>query len=1285
MKSSLVSSSQPQSVVSGDLNNDHRIDFVVANSGTDNIGVFIARSNGTFAKQQTYPTGSGSRPRSLAINDFNNDNYPDIVVANYDTNNIGLFLGYGNGTFDNQRIIPQGSSHPLFVTTGDFNKDNHMDITVVKYGTNTISILLGYGNGSFQHPLTYSTGYDSFPCSLAVADFNNDSHLDIVVANFGTNNIGVLLNYGNGTFTNQQIYTTILNSNPSSLAAGDFNNDNILDIVVANNANGSVGIFFGNGNGTFLPQVSYEIGSKSYPQYVTVSDIYKDNALDVVIADPQNDYIHVLPGYGNGSFATIATYKGVPGSKPVWISVDDFNNNNRADIVVVNNGTNNVVVLMDYFAKPSARLNSSRVAGLGDVGAVVVNDFNNDSILDIAFKAATDIVVFMGLGNSIFDEQRNYSTPEGSSPQYICTGDVNNDNQIDIIIVDYGLNGLDVFLGYGNGSFDTMRNFSTGVGSLPLWVALGDFNDDNALDAVSANYGTESIGILLGNGNGNFTLTSTFFLNDNPTSIAVDSINNDNHLDIVVSTGSGQVGIYLGQGNSTFISIAWYLTGDYYSSWSISVGDFNRDNYSDIVVANTGIDNVGVLLGYGNGSFAPQTSYSTGISSLPCYVIVADCNNDNISDIVATLEGSDEVVILYGYGNGTFQILRRYSTGLGSQPYGIVAADLNNDTHLEFVVALSGTGDIAILTEYQAAEFANEIVYLTGAAPQPTSVDIADFNNDNRLDIVVANSGTDSLSILLATSNGTFSMEMTYFIGTDFYPQYVITCDIDKDNQTDIVSANTKNNSISVIMGYGNGSFAEQMIYSTGDNTSPYAVVAGDVNNDSRLDLVIVTKGRYNIGILFGYDYTSFQTQQPCKSIDNSGSFGIIAGYFTNDYVLDLAATFYDSDSWCIYLGHGNGSFTISEIYSLPNGSGPFRIGVGDFNNDNQSDIVITNLWAGNIVVYLGYGNGTFRHISLYSTGETSAPLAVTFGDFNNDSRLDIVVANHGSDNIGVFVGYGNGSFETMITYSTGAGSSPYCVTVADFNNDGQLDIAVANDDTSNVGILLGYGNGTFVNQVTFRLGNTAGPNGLTVGDFNGDNQLDIATANNNDDTVGILLGYGNGSFAPFTKYLTGDGSQPNCISVGDFNNDNILDIAVTNYGTKNIVVLFGFGDGSFLLGTAYSTGIASLPYALVNGDFNKDSRLDIAVASRQSSKIGIFLGGDRQPFAGVMKYFLDSPIEPHSVALGDFNNDSWLDIVVANDGTNNVGILFGPFREYFGGWLHSIGNWFCSLFSSYG
>ena len=319
------------------------------------IGIFISNDNGTFTNQQTFSTGYQSRPYSIIVNHFNNDNYQDIAVANYGNNNIGIFIGNGNGTFDNQKVFSLGSSHPLFITTNDFNNDNKMDIVVVNYGTNNIGILLGNGDGSFQNQITYFIAYDSIPYSLAIGDFNKDNQLDIAVANYGTNNIVILLGYGNGSFVNQNIYTTDVNSNPSSIAVGDLNNDNHLDIIVANNGTGNIGIFIGYGNGTFAEQLTFSISFNSHPQYITVGNFDQDNQLDVVVVDSENDQIHFLSQYNNGTFGKVTTYDDIPQSNPFSIAIDDFNKDNQSDIVVANYGTNNILILSGYSSIPSVR------------------------------------------------------------------------------------------------------------------------------------------------------------------------------------------------------------------------------------------------------------------------------------------------------------------------------------------------------------------------------------------------------------------------------------------------------------------------------------------------------------------------------------------------------------------------------------------------------------------------------------------------------------------------------------------------------------------------------------------------------------------------------------------------------------------------------------------------------------------------------------------------------------------------------------------------------------------
>ena len=755
----------------------------------------------------------------------------------------------------------------------------------------------------------------------------------------------------------------------------------------------------------------------------------------------------------------------------------------------------------------------------------------------------------------------------------------------------------------------------------------------------------------------------TYFIGSRslPNSVALGDINNDHYIDIVVAAdGIDGVIVCLGQGNGIFIVMMYFIQGGDISLYgSITLADLNSDNYLDIALANRIGDNISVLLGHGNGMFKTQTTYSSSHGSQPYHIIVDDFNNDNICDIAAANHGTDEIVIFYGYGNGSFELARTYSTGFGTKPHGIIAADFNGDKKLEIVIALWGTGDIALLTEYYAADFVNQTKISTGSALQPYSVAVGDLNNDNQSDIVVANSGIDSLSILFGVGNGMFGMEMTYPIGTSSQPQYVITCDINKDNQLDIVSVNSKMNSISVIMNNGNGSFAEQKVYSTGNGSYPTALASGDLNNDNRLDFVIANKGTDNIGILLGFDYISFQNETSYSSAETSGPVGIVVNDFNNDNFLDIAAVFFKSDSLGILFGYGNGSFATMRTYSTGDGSFPYSIDVGDFNSDGQLDIVVTNLGTKGVGILLGYGNGLFSEILTYSTGKNN-PVAVATGDFNNDSQLDVVVAIYDNTGVGVLLGYGNGSFATAKMYSTELDSTPSSIAVGDFNNDDILDIVVSNYGTNNIGVLLGYGNGTFVYQMSRSRDYCLNPFSVRVGDFNSDDQLDVVTSCRDYHGIAILLGHGNGTFAAVKYRTTGPGTSPQGISVGDFNKDNILDIAVVNSGTNGIVVVFGRGDGEFFLGTEYSTGIGSFSTMLAIGDFNNDSRLDIAVTNHFSNSISIFLGLDSEPFATVTTYTTNAGSKPQSVAVSDFNNDHLLDIVVANYGTDNVGIFLG-------------------------
>ncbi|CAF4364039.1 unnamed protein product, partial [Adineta steineri] len=204
-----------------DLNNDTLPDIVTVNYGTQSISIFYGHGNGNFSSPVTYLTGYDSLPMSLVIGDFNNDNYLDIATANAGTNNVGILFGNQNNTFGNEIIFSTGvGSYPYSIATGYLNDDIFLDIVVANYGTKNIGVFLSNTNGSFTNQITYSIDNAS-PYSIGIGDVNRDNQMDLVVTNQGINNIGVLLASDNGTFESSLTYYSSGSSSSIAFAIYD--------------------------------------------------------------------------------------------------------------------------------------------------------------------------------------------------------------------------------------------------------------------------------------------------------------------------------------------------------------------------------------------------------------------------------------------------------------------------------------------------------------------------------------------------------------------------------------------------------------------------------------------------------------------------------------------------------------------------------------------------------------------------------------------------------------------------------------------------------------------------------------------------------------------------------------------------------------------------------------------------------------------------------------------------------------------------------------------------------
>jgi hypothetical protein len=331
-------------------------------------------------------------------------------------------------------------------------------------------------------------------------------------------------------------------------------------------------------------------------------------------------------------------------------------------------------------------------------------------------------------------------------------------------------------------------------------------------------------------------------------------------------------------------------------------------------------------------------------------------------------------------------------------------------------------------------------------------------------------------------------------------------------------------------------------------------------------------------------------------------------------------------------------------------------IAAGDFNNDGKLDFVMASQGSSaTATIMLGNGDGTFTKGMSYAVG--AWPTAAVVADFNGDGNLDIAFSNSAASGMTILLGNGDGTFSSAATPPVGWAAS---IAVGDFNGDGIADLAVSNNASDYVvTILLGNGDGTFTTGTSVPIPPwLVIPQGILAMDFNSDGKVDLAITSPDVNSpasyvVTILLGNGDGTFAAGQTYATG--AFDISIAGGDFKGNGIFDLAIANYADNTVTILLGNGDGTFTPAATAATGAG--PFQILAGDFNNDGKLDLATVNYRADKVTILLGNGDGTFAAASS----SPAtatSPDGIVTGDFNGDGLLDFVTANYNATTPSIL---------------------------
>ncbi len=1093
----------PESLVAGDFDNDGQVDLGVMNYGSASVSVLLGRGGSLFPK--TGPDNvTGQFPVAVVQGDVNGDGHADLITADRLGNDITVLLGQGDGTFVGAGRFAVGRQ-PKHLVAGDFNGDGRLDVVTGNYyyAVHTVSVLLGNGDGTFQDAVDYDIG--GRPGGLVAADFDGDFNLDLAASisidSYGLGSrIVVLLGEGDGTFAQRTV--TDVGLSPRALVTGDFGGDALPDLAVANYFSADVTILISQEDGIFASLTHSLPGAPfAFPVNLVAGDFDGDLLTDIVVGLYSEDLVMIRQN-SDGSFQDGPISDAAVGFDAMMAG--DFDGDGVLDLATANRfayyyPVNTATVLLGDGVGGFVPTPSFAAGSVPD--GLAVGYFNNDNHLDFAVTSllTSNVNAFLGVGNGTFVSPVLAVNPARATP--LAAPLISTDVLDTVVLSQTGRILFRRGLEDQPGAFAPPVVLNPGVDAAARDLALVRTASGGWLVAALSAH-TVTVTFYVPQLDGSFITLAGVNLMPGvlPGNIAAADLNLDGRDDLVLSTAAGdQIFVRMQTIAGTFAEPDVYTIG--INASALELIDLDGDNFRDIVVTSRFSGQVLVLRNDQTGAFSPGEPYRADTSPYAMAsinggsvvqslagttgVVGGSFDDSAGTDLVALNAGTNSFSLLSGNAlGGVLNPSSAHVVALENAPTAFVAADFDNDSDFSLAVLSKERGVISI---YQPDGLGGFTLFFTiGAGNQPTGLSVADVTQpggggpDGVLDLLVGNIYGDLL-VLPGNHDDTFGE----YRRAD---QRVSLAVSDAAGQRAFYFSNQGSDELAYQRTALDAKSVEGNVYQArsagiqapGPQTIvsvlgiQYLVVANSGSNEVMV-YTLDAGGAPDLASLQTY-FTG--TDPSCLAVTDP------TNDLNGDFIPDLVVANRGSNDVSVFLGKiVGGAWTLSyRPRQSTAGTGPSAIAIADVTNaagtgapDGIADLLVSNAQSGAVSVLPNRGGGFFINqppatpTFAPETFPGVGPRLLYVGDFDGSGSgagLDLVSVNALSNNITLVRNF---AFNPIVSTITSGGTQPGAAVVLDFDQNGIMDLLVANVDNGALELLSGGPNG-FAVADTFSL-----------------------------------------------------------------------------------------------------------------------------------------------------------------------------------------------------------------------